>query len=208
MEKKSSKPMTPFDELTVSPELQIIKLLLPYTPPSNQKMLGILVKFLELQHTARLFQNFTLKTQSQTSGRTPPSFADILEEISPYLPAQGTQMLHSFREMMNMMELFQMFQETSASSENNNNTAPTFGVFNPMDIMKGMLSPEQQEMFQMYQSMFDQEGDKTNGRMDEQSSSKEYRSDEVRTHSDGSIEDSGQIRKGTDANHDGSDYEC
>lgn len=105
MEKDSLKPMTPFDELTVPPELQIMKLLLPYTPASNQQMLGILIKFLELQHTVHLFRHAALKTQSQTSNGNPPSFADILDEISPYLPSQGLQMIHTFHEIMNIMEL-------------------------------------------------------------------------------------------------------
>lgn len=179
MDKKQTKPVTPFDELTVSPELQIMKLLLPYTPPSNQQMLGILIKFLELQHTIVFFQNHTLKMQSRTGSGNPPSFTDMLEEIAPYLAPDGSQIVNQFREMADMMNL-----------------------------MNGVLSPEQQEMFQMYQSMFAQEGGGTNGRMDEQSASEKYGSDEIRADSNGSIPNIGKERKGTAPGNDDPDYKC
>lgn len=211
MEKDSLKPMTPFDELTVPPELQIMKLLLPYTPASNQQMLGILIKFLELQHTVHLFRHATLKTQSQTSNGNPPSFADILDEISPYLPSQGLQMIHTFHEIMNIMELAKTLRETSDSCENSSdNTAKSspFGTFNPADLMKGMLSPEQQEMFQMYQSMFEQEGEPTHGQMDGTSSSEKYGTEEIRANSDDRRTDCRKVREESCTDYDGADYQC
>ena len=47
--------MTPFDELVSSPQLQMIKLLLPYVPVSRRRLLAALVKFLELRRTVRVF---------------------------------------------------------------------------------------------------------------------------------------------------------
>ena len=200
MEKKTNRPLTPFDELTVPPELQMLKLLLPYTPASSQKSLGILIKFLELQHTIQFFQHFTVKLHSQTLNGDSPSLTGVLEEITPYLPENEQSMLSTFRDVMNMMEMVQMFQTTSNTDSDNSS-----GTFNPKDLIMGMLSPEQQEMFQTYQNIFEQEGDATHERMDEQSSSEKYRSDEVRTNSDGSGKDSREIRTGDDAHHDGAD---
>lgn len=193
MEKKSTIPLSPFDELTVPSELQLLKLILPYTPVTNQKTLGILIKFLELQHTIRFFQHFTLKLQSQTANAS-VSFSQLIDDITPYLSERDAQMLTSIQNVMNIMEMAQMFQDSSAAS--------------PMDLFSGMLSPEQQEMFQMYQTMFQQEGDLSNERMDESSASKEYESGEIQSHSDGSKQNSGKIRQGIDANHDGVDHQC
>ena len=39
MEKHPPLPMTPFDILTSSTQLQMMKLMLPYTPPGIQRML-------------------------------------------------------------------------------------------------------------------------------------------------------------------------
>lgn len=193
MEKKSTTPLSPFDELTIPSELQLLKLILPYTPVTNQKMLGILIKFLELEYTIDFFQHCTLKLHSQTTD-APISFSNIISEIAPYLSKHDSQMLASFQNILNILEMMQTFQDTSSAS--------------PADLFSGMLSPEQQEMFQMYQTMFQQEGDSQNERMDESSTSKEYESGEIQSHSDGCDQNSRKKRKGIDADYDGSDHEC
>ena len=43
MEKDLPGPMTPFDELVTSPELQLIKLMIPYAPASGRQMLAAFV---------------------------------------------------------------------------------------------------------------------------------------------------------------------
>ena len=177
MEKKSTTPLSPFDELTIPSELQLLKLILPYTPVTNQKMLGILIKFLDSQTTD-----------------APVSFSNIISEIAPYLSKRDSQMLASVQNILNILEMMQTFQDTSSTS--------------PADLFSGMLSPEQQEMFQMYQTMFQQEGDSQNERMDESSTSKEYESGEIQSHSDGCDQNSRKKRKGIDADYDGSDHEC
>ena len=48
---------TPFDQLISTQSLQILKLLIPYTPPENQRFLAVYTKFLELQHTIDFFFN-------------------------------------------------------------------------------------------------------------------------------------------------------
>lgn len=193
MEKKSTTPLSPFDELTIPSELQLLKLILPYTPVTNQKMLGILIKFLELEYTIDFFQHCTLKLHSQTTD-APVSFSNIISEIAPYLSKRDSQMLASVQNILNILEMMQTFQDTSSTS--------------PADLFSGMLSPEQQEMFQMYQTMFQQEGDSQNERLDESSTSKEYKSDEIQPHSDGCDQNSRKKRKGIDADYDSSDHEC
>lgn len=166
MEKKPPRPMPPFDELTIPAELQTLKLLLPYTPVSEQQSLWILIKFMELQHTIQFFRQQQNRLHSQTFRRFPVSMAEMLEEITPYLPPEEAEMLNTFRNVMNIMEMMQMFQENTDASESppEKHSADTgspgqqspfhFDSMNPMDLMMGMLSPEQQEMFRMYQSMF------------------------------------------------------
>ena len=166
MEKKSTTPLSPFDELTIPSELQLLKLILPYTPVTNQKMLGILIKFLELEYTIDFFQHCTLKLHSQTTD-APISFSNIISEIAPYLSKRDSQMLASVQNILNILEMMQTFQDTSSTS--------------PADLFSGMLSPEQQEMFQMYQTMFQQEGDSQNERMDESSKNAEHGSNQTGT---------------------------
>ena len=211
MEKQPPRPMTPFDELTIPPQFQMLKLMLPYTPVSMQPMLAVFLKFMELQNTVRLF-----------SGAKPPAFstrkapcdqssygqgfsADMLEEILPYLSPQESSAFENIRGMMEMMEMLQMMQamqgelapeesQSPGSPENGQNNTPKKepsksgqsgnfkgGTFpfeawlsggsngaGPMNLMMSMLTPEQKELFQTYQNIFETEGEDSHGRMDEQ----------------------------------------
>ncbi len=186
MEKKSPTPMTPFDEWTVPNELHILKLLLPYTAAASQQALGILIKVIELQHTIQYFdrQKNLLHEQNISPGFSSPM--EMLEEISPYLPPEQANMLETFRNMMNIMDMVQMmqafsddtgndsvdnsssgnessFQDSTASEMNhsfsgsgNQEKGNRGNGFDPMQLVMGMLSPEQKDMFEMYQTMFSQ----------------------------------------------------
>ena len=139
MEQNSLKPMTPFDNLVTPPFLYTLKLLLPYTPPSAQRFFGIYIKFLEFRHTMEYFQGFS------------SSPSNILEGLKPYMNPAEKEMMEQMSGMMNMMEMVKSMQSMSESSSEGSD------AFNPMDMMKGMLSPEQQEMFDMYNAMFENE---------------------------------------------------
>lgn len=191
MEKKPPRPMTPFDELVIPQQLHMLKLMLPYTPSSNQQFLGVFIKFLELKETIAFFQNFRNDLHTQAfSNEHPPTIMGMLGELKPYMPPQEAEMMDTFLNMMNIMEMVQMFQGNGGDTSENpfadmmgaftsggstdggeenikgsgfqgmgnmGNMADMFtGGFNPMDMMMGMLTPEQQNMFQMYNSMFAQ----------------------------------------------------
>ena len=181
MDKDIPGLMTPFDELVTTPELQIIKLLIPYTPVSGRKTLAGMVKFMELRETLRLFRSPSSGLQAQMLSEDGPlSPIDVLNSFRPYLKPKDASMLDmiiNIREMMSVMEMMQASQE---SAEENDST------FDPMKLLTGILPPEQQEMFQMYSDMFSQasdsaeKGDESNGqRMDEQSRNEEHRSGET-----------------------------
>ncbi len=166
MEQETPKPMTPFDALTTPSRLYTLKLLLPYAPRSIQHFLAIYIKFSELSYTINHFHSF---------GKTKAPI-HIFEDLGPYMSPEEKEKMEQMEGMMNMMEMVQNMQAASdpmfrAASEEDHG-------FDPMDLMKGMLSPEQQEMFDMYSTMFDtemtgknppddQEGDPTHERMDE-----------------------------------------
>ena len=154
MERKPPKPMTPFDSMVTPPYLYSLKLMLPYTPQSMQRFMAIYIKFLELRHTMEYFHGFS------SHG---PSFR-IIDELKPFMEPGEKEMMEQMEAMMNMIEMMQGMQEMSeAASQNTDGSASQgFGAFNPMDLMKGMLSPDQQEMFNTYSSMFDEEMNQAN----------------------------------------------
>ena len=192
MDKNLPGPMTPFDDLITSPELQIMKLMIPYAPASRKKTLAACVKIMELREALHIFGSGkgAVRAQMLTEEEN-PSPIDLLNSFRPYLKpreAAALDMVISLREMMSVMEMMQ-----STSSE------PGAPAFNPMDLLSGMLSPEQQEMFRMYTDMFSQaesnpqKGDDTDDcrRMDEQSGNEEYRPCQTGADPDGSIENLG-----------------
>lgn len=191
MDKNLPGPMTPFDELVTSPELQIMKLMIPYAPASGRQMLAACVKVMELRETIRIFSGGRGVIRAQMLGEEEhPSPIDILNSFRPYLKpreAAALDMVINLKEMMSVMEMMQ----NSGSSDDGGS------ALDPMDILSGMLSPEQQEMFHMYSDMFsqaedhDQKGDSTDGRMDEQPGNEEYRSGETGADPDGGGTDRG-----------------
>lgn len=169
MEKKPPEPMTPFDELVTSPVLQAVKLLIPYTPASGRQMLAAFVKVQELHHALYLFNGRQNSIRAQALDQMPSSLFDILTSLKPYLSRKDADMLDMIINLKEVMETAEMMKETASYSGGEDG-------FSPLDLVMGMLTPEQQEMFRMYSSMFSQapddirKGDDNDERMDEQSS--------------------------------------
>lgn len=131
------KQMTPFDCQMISQSLQITKLLIPYLPPQTQRIMAIYVKYIEFQNTLSSFHAFHQKVHDAK---------DIIQELKPYMPPSACDSIENIQNMMGMMEMFQSFQETTDNESN----------FDPMSMMKDMLSPDQQNIFEMYNTMFDE----------------------------------------------------
>lgn len=144
--------LTPFDQFTSSTQLQMLKLMLPYMPPGNQRMLAIYVRFSELQHTMDFFRQPKGAVSAQNFQKKASSPLQILEEIRPFLNTKDVERIDMLLKAINMMDMFSEFQSSAGEDDN------------PLSMMMGMLSPEQQEMFQMYSTMFDetQKGDDSN----------------------------------------------
>lgn len=158
MSRSDSNKMTPFDKLISSRELQMLKLFLPYTPATNQKMLAICIKFMELKHTIQFFQHVQKDIHAQAFEKPVSTPFDMLEELRPYLSDEEQAKMDSFLSIMNLMEMMAEMQKMSGDIQGFSNT----GDFNSFDFMKGMLNPEQQEMFEMYQDMFQDKEEKQN----------------------------------------------
>ena len=185
MDRDHPEPMTPFDELVTSPELQMIKLLIPFFPSSGQQVMAAWVKCAELKAAVALFRvkPGALRAQELWEG-SPSSPDDILNLVRPYLTPGQQSMLDMIIRIREMMPLMEMMQNTAQSGDGD-------PAFRPEDFLTAFLSPEQQEMFQMYSEMFSQggenmqKGENTDERMDEQSGNEEYRSGETGADPDG-----------------------
>lgn len=156
MDKKNLPPITPFDNMVTSTELQMLKLFLPYTPRNMQQFLAVFVKFLELQETIRFFGQVNSHTAQSTFHKSVSSPIDMLDDMKPYMKEKDCETIDALLNMMNMMEMVSAFQTMNQTSGG----AASDG-FDPMDLVKGMFTPEQQEMFEMYHTMFSNDMDST-----------------------------------------------
>ncbi len=141
MEDWTINQMTPFDCRIATQSLQLTKLLIPYLPRETQRIMAIYVKFMEFQNTWSSFRAF--KQKSYTT-------QDIFQELRPFMPPSTSESIDNLMNMMSMMEMMQSMQNTDSGESSD------FG-FDSMQMMQGMLTPEQQEMFDMYNNMFDKE---------------------------------------------------
>lgn len=144
MEDWTINQMTPFDCRIATQSLQLTKLLIPYLPRETQRIMAIYVKFMEFQNTWSSFRTF--KQKSYTT-------QDIFQELRPFMPPSASESIDNLMNMMSMMEMMQSMQEMQETS---NDGTSGFG-FDPMQMMQGMLTPEQQEMFDMYSTMLSAE---------------------------------------------------
>lgn len=158
MEEKPTDKLTPFDKLISSSDLQLMKLIIPYTPLSNQHILAIFVRFLELHRTINFFQHSQQNVHTQTFEKSFSSPLDIVDEIRPYLSEEEKNSLDSILNVFNMMQMLQAMAKMTSQNDEQSDTA----AFDPKDMVKEMLTPEQQEMFQMYSTMFQENNNSNN----------------------------------------------
>ena len=139
MDNNSPVHMTPFDELVTSPELQIMKLMIPFAPARGQRTLAACVKFMELRETLRIFGNRYGDIRAQMFEEEDPLTPfDILNSFRPYLgprEASALDMVINLKEMMSVMEMMQNTPSSESSGKEGSS-------FNPADLLAGMLSPE------------------------------------------------------------------
>lgn len=140
MKKFFLPPITPFDELTSPRQLQLLKLILPYTPAAGQRMTGIFIRFLELRNTLDSFRGFPKTVQANESTDASPA-QHLLEDFRPYLSDGECSQIDQMIQIIQMMEMMQTLQAGSDCGS-------------PADLLMGMLGPEQKEMFETYNAMF------------------------------------------------------
>lgn len=162
MDKNPPGPMTPFDSLVTTPSMQLLKLILPFTPESGRRILAVSIKFAELRSALHLFSKpGCICAQSENDD----SISDILDNFRPYLNEEQLNILETINIAKEMFSLFKTMESFDENNSENHN------AINPMDLLTGMLSEEQQEAFRNYSSIFSEfqsvKGDDSDERLDE-----------------------------------------
>lgn len=119
---------TDFDRDTIGTSTQMIKAVIPFLPGREQKMIGIMVRAMELNMTIEYYSKHRLGLFNNAANDAD----SILSSIKEYCSKEERQQLDMMMGMMKMQQL------------QNGGT---------MDLLSGFLTPEQMKMYKEFENM-------------------------------------------------------
>lgn len=189
----ASNVMT-FDALYTTNQIQKLKVLLPYIEPSMQKHLAIYIKYMEFQYTLNYVKRhpFTLSgcglSQSQK-----PDLQKLCKELCLYSTPEEIRQLEQIQNILQTMETVQEMTQTMNAmqeifpdlsmdgiagfpdlnfSQTNDDDKPSqtsaSSVSPMLSVIMNMLTPEQREMYEMFERSSQDGDDHGNGGSHEQ----------------------------------------
>ena len=162
---ENTEAILAFDTLYTTNHMKILKLLIPYLETEYQQKLAVFIKLQELMFTLNFFRQYSASLYS-------PDFKQgkkmdlntLIPLLIPYCNEAEKNIISQFSQiqnMMNMMEQMQVYMpmiQQLISSMSGDDTNPDgmnqngldLGGNNLMDMLKNMMSEEQQAMFTMF----------------------------------------------------------
>lgn len=139
--------LTVIDQIANGENLQMMKALLPYMGQGNQPMMAIYIKAMEISNILSFYED-PQEVQACSLGQPPSSTTEMLQDIRDYCSGPEQAMIDQCLSMMQMLDLYSTFQDSAGDGQGMSGGGMD-------DMLKNLLSPEQQSMFDSYQSMFD-----------------------------------------------------
>lgn len=93
---------TKFDSLVTNRTMQLVKAVIPYIDNNIGTMIGVFIKFQELQNAARMNNNVSIAAMNSDKHR---GMESMLEDIKEFMSDEDRENIDN---MMGMMEMFQM----------------------------------------------------------------------------------------------------
>lgn len=136
-----------FDNAISDKRLQIMKTALPYICPKEQKLLSLFIISEELKNTVNFYKHTSednnigicsIDNDKRTS-------QNMINDIKKILSDTEKERIDNFLNIINMMNMMNLYKNISKNSSKETDT---------LSAMKSLLSPEQQDMFEMYSALF------------------------------------------------------
>lgn len=160
-----------FDALYTTNQIQKLKILLPYIEAPMQKNLAVYIKYMELQYTMQYVRRHPFQIGGcSIPDDTKPDLQSLCLQLSLYSSPEEIRQLDQFRSMIRTMETVQEMSQTFSALQEifPDLSAAPFGdpssaestadagdagksSFSMMDMLLNMLTPEQKEMYEMFQ---------------------------------------------------------
>ena len=160
-----------FDTCMTTGQIGMMKGILPFIEMPLQKYLAIYIKVLELQYVISYFKDHK-NGISACSCETDKSPLSLLQNVRKYSSSKEGEMIDQMLQMMKAFEMYQnysemlkpfmdTFQMSGADSPCENvdddcdseNPKSQMGGDNMISRLQGMLTPEQQAMFEAFKDM-------------------------------------------------------
>lgn len=135
-----------FDTLYTTNHLRMLKILLPALPPQTQGKIAVYIKCKELQYTL----DFTKKAE-HFSDKQDIDIQCLQQKLAPYCSQKEKDFLKKILDMQGMMEKYKEIMQLMPILEGMSGKDGDLSGMNPDELLKNMLSEEQQAMFSMFQ---------------------------------------------------------
>lgn len=144
--------LTPFDHMVSDNQLQIIKAAIPYLSNREQQFFSIYVKYIELDHTLKLVSDANSNVLSSCSiGENSHSTSDMLTAIKQYCTEKEKEMIDLISNFLSAYQMYHAYQELMPHPEKHEIKKEPASM---VDTLKGILTPEQQNMLGTYMKLF------------------------------------------------------
>ncbi len=132
-----------FDEALEAHSLELLKAGMPYINTSEQKIFSVYIKLNELINTIKFFNSTPKNVGICSINQTENQVSDMLNELKKVSNKEEKKFIEQIQNMMTMFQIYSVYK-TNTSKDSKS----------PTDILKGMLTPSQQEMFDTYSTLF------------------------------------------------------
>ena len=106
MEQETPNNVTPFDSLIQDRHLQMLKAALPYITNSNQKMMALMIKFMELRRTMTLYNGSTASIQMCSIPEEEPLPLQMLNAMRKFCTEQEQETIDMLSNYMQMFSAY------------------------------------------------------------------------------------------------------
>lgn len=154
-----------FDTLYTTNHIQILKAMLGLISAENQPFVAVIIKYLELNYTMQLALHIkssahpashdsAFASKAHTSMPDLSALSDFLQKILPFCTEKEAGIVKQLLSMKDALDSFEqmkpLFAMLSQMDEEANNS---------MDLLKSILSPSQQQIFEMFNEEMNHEMD-------------------------------------------------
>ena len=100
-------PFTPFDYMTQTRELQMLKTILPYMHEAQKKQFAILIKYMELQNTIQVFSQEDKVLSMCSADEENNNMLAMLNDLRQFCNSKEQETLDMLANMLSMLETYE-----------------------------------------------------------------------------------------------------